>query len=183
MLDKLLSVVATNAKLVVAGAIGAALVAGGGAVAVTQVASSSDATPTATIPVGGAAGAEHRSATATAGIAVPNAPKAPKSTDANETDGAQGVHGACVSAVAKASPAADAQPGDHGKLVSAAAKSCPGNGSTTSDAARKAAAAKKAAGKANKPGDDTTEDTGRPADPGSQGADNSSGRGQSGTHP
>ena len=119
MLDKLLTTVATNAKLVVAGAIGAALVAGGGAVAVTQVASTTDASSAASEHANehAALKGDNRSDTATAQIAVPK-----PSHSADAEDGAQGVHGACVSAVAKD----DSTVGrDHGKAVSAAAKSCP----------------------------------------------------------
>lgn len=122
MLDKLLATAVSNAKLVVAGAIGAALVAGGGAVAVTQVASTSDTPPAAAAdhPSDHAAlKGDNRSDTATAGIELP---KTPDTEDTDGDQGAQGVHGACVSAEAHN----DSTEGrDHGKAVSAAAKTCP----------------------------------------------------------
>ena len=118
MLDTLLSTAVSNAKLVVAGAIGAALVAGGGAVAVTQVAStshpSSNANEHATLQ------GDNRSDTATAQIELPKPEKSPKSDEAG--DGAQGVHGACVSAVAQDKSTEGRM---HGKAVSEAAHSCP----------------------------------------------------------
>ena len=121
MLDKLLTTVAANAKLALAAAAGAALVAGGSAVAISNVADSGTA-PTA--PTSAAnehisdQGLASRSDTATVGIS-PKPSHSPKADNGN----AGHNHGACVSAVAKASPAANAQPGDHGSLVSAAAKS------------------------------------------------------------
>lgn len=139
MLDKLLSVVATNAKLVVAGAVGAALVAGGGAVAIQQV---SDSTPSSVStevrggdPLG--TGAENRSDTATANIA-PKPPKPPKTDDGDPADGAKDNHGACVSAAAHAAVPADAAPNARGKAVSAIAKSDCGKKVKDADKAVKA---------------------------------------------
>jgi hypothetical protein len=132
MLDKLLSTAVSNAKLVVAGAIGAALVAGGGAVAVTQVASSSDASTAASEHANEHATlkGDNRSDTATAGIDLPKPSKSPKAEDGDE--GAQGVHGACVSAVAQDKSTVGR---DHGKAVSEAAHSCPKGGEDATGAA------------------------------------------------
>lgn len=118
MLDKLLSVVATNAKLVVAGAVGAALVAGGGAVAIQQV---SDSTPSSVTTELGT-GDEHRSDTATAKIAT-KPPKPPKTDDGDTDGGAKDNHGACVSAAAHAAVQAGSDSNAHGKAVSLVAKS------------------------------------------------------------
>lgn len=131
MLDKLLSTAVSNAKLVVAGAIGAALVAGGGAVAVTQVASTSD-TPQAVSEHAdehAALKGESRSDTATAGIDLPKPSKSPKAE--KDGDGAQGVHGACVSAVAHDKSTVGRA---HGKAVSEAAQSCPKGGDDANEA-------------------------------------------------
>src|SRR3954454_3513887 len=102
MLDKLLATAANNAKLAIAAAAGAALVAGGSAVAFQQV---SDETTSVTAPVKGGehaseTGVESRSDTATATIA-PKPSRSPEPTQSPKADGEQGVHGACVSAVAQ----------------------------------------------------------------------------------
>jgi hypothetical protein len=120
MLDKLLSAAATNAKLAIAAVAGAALVASGGAVAISNVADSSPASEHAS-EQGRAASLlnnGNRSDTATATIS-PKPSKSPKV----KNEGEQGVHGACVSAVARDKNAVI--DGSHGKAVSAAAKNCP----------------------------------------------------------
>jgi hypothetical protein len=134
MLDKLLSVATTNAKLALAAAAGAAHGAGGAAVAITPVSSDTATTTTVTGPVKGGehasdTGREHRSDTATATIS-PKPSKSPKAD--SEGDGAQGVHGACVSAVAQDK---STEGRDHGKAVSEAAHNCPKGDDAAGDAA------------------------------------------------
>lgn len=154
MLDKLLSTAVSNAKLVVAGAIGAALVAGGGAVAVTQVASSTDTQPSVSENANehAALQGDNRSDTATAQIALPKPSKSPKA----ETEGAQGVHGACVSAVAQDKTTVGR---DHGKAVSEAAHTCPKGDDADSDAADSDAA------DSDEADDDADDDATKPAKP------------------
>ncbi|MCA1721754.1 MAG: hypothetical protein LC779_11860 [Actinobacteria bacterium] len=102
MLDKLLSAAATNVKLVLAAAAGAALVAGGSAVAISNVADSD--TPTGTTSSQNLRGTDHaseqgkanRSDTATVGITLP-APK-PAEGDKPDEPKTEASHGACVSA-------------------------------------------------------------------------------------
>ena len=157
MLDKLLSTAASNVKLVLAATAGAALVAGGSAVAISNVADSGTVAPSS-------AANEHisdqglasRSDTATVGIS----PKPSHSPKADSEHGSSGNnHGACVSAIAKASPSPDASPGDHGKLVSAAAKSDCGKtaGATTADKAKGKSADAKNKTHATETADDATE--------------------------
>ncbi|MBK5305321.1 MAG: hypothetical protein JJD92_01390 [Frankiaceae bacterium] len=124
MLDKLLSVTVQNAKLALAAVAGAALVAGGSAVAITQVSDSGPVKGGENLSV---TGAENRSDTATATI-TPKSPKPSKSPKAEadaDSEGGQGVHGACVSAVAHDK---SLEGREHGKAVSAAAHSCPKGG-------------------------------------------------------
>jgi hypothetical protein len=132
VLDKLLSAATTNVKLVLAAAAGAALVAGGSAVAINSVSDSSGVNEH-TSEQGLSAAAlqgENRSDTATARIGSPKPSKSPKA-DGEHPDNP----GACVSAVAKTTPAAEAAPNAHGKLVSETAKSDCGktDGSTTAE--------------------------------------------------
>ena len=136
MLDKLLATATNNAKLALAAIAGAALVAGGSAVAFQQVSDDTSATPNVTVSQQDTAagqGAEHRSDTATAHINLPKPSKSPKPTKSPSADGAQGVHGACVSAVAQDKSTVGR---DHGKAVSEAAHSCPkgGDDATETDA-------------------------------------------------
>jgi hypothetical protein len=116
-------------------------VAGGSAVAITSVSDNSPASEHAS-DTGLAAAldqGDNRSDTATARIATPKPSKSPK---ADKPEGERkDNHGACVSAVAKATPAADAEPNAHGKLVSETAKSDCGKtaGGSSADAKKKAA--------------------------------------------
>ena len=163
MLDKLLNTAVANAKLALAAAAGAALVAGGSAVAITNVADSKPSD----VPRASATGVENRSATSTATI------KPPKDDTAEQPGVRKDNHGKCVSeAVAKAK-AGLAAGAEQGPAVSAAARSCPkpGKGAATAEekkadaaekraeakkkaeAARTAAEAKKAAGQAHRPAD------------------------------
>ena len=167
MLDKLLSAATTNAKLVLAAAAGAALVAGGGAVAITSVSDSgaSEQGLSASELQG-----ENRSDTATAKIAVPKPSKSPK---ADKVEGERkDNHGACVSAVAKATPAADADPNAHGKLVSETAKSDCGKTAGGSSAEAKKKAADKKAERTSGTDDDADDD----GSPSSTGVERSGGR-------
>jgi hypothetical protein len=169
VLDKLLSTATTNAKLLLAAAAGAALVAGGSAVAITNVSDSGSAGDDSVVAALDAG--EHRSDTATAKIATPKASKSPK---ADKPEGERkDNHGACVSAVAKATPAADADPNAHGKLVSETAKSdCGKTANGNSAEAKKKAADKKA--EHAKTGDaDDADDDGTPS---STGVERSGGR-------
>lgn len=123
MLDKVLTALATNAKLAIAATAGAALVAGGSAVAVTQVADSTPTAPTSTVSAPLAAAgddaneaAEHRSDTSTATI-EPKPTKSPKPTKAPKTKDCN--HGKAVSAAAHDK---SKHGRDHGKAVSAVAQ-------------------------------------------------------------
>lgn len=119
MLAKLVTVLTHNAKLALAAVAGAAVVAGGSAVAIQQVANSTPTTTTTvTAPVKGGEhasdrGVEQRSDTATAGI-KPNPGKHGK------PDKVKGcTHGAAVSAAAH-DPSTQGR--EHGKAVSTVAR-------------------------------------------------------------
>ena len=118
----MLATLVNNAKLALAAAAGAALVAGGSAVAITNVADSGSAPNEASTLQG-----DNRSDTATATIAS-KSPKPEKSAKADKPEGETPKtdnHGTCVST--KVHAAQDATPAgkERGKAVSAAAKSCP----------------------------------------------------------
>ncbi|MEO6204163.1 MAG: hypothetical protein ABIO67_02095 [Mycobacteriales bacterium] len=125
MLSKLLTIAAQNAKLALAGVAGAALVAGGSAVAISNVSDNTEAT------------------TADTSVAQPLA--APNSTsvetvttspsDTGTVTASPRNHGACVSAVARTK--VEGETGrEHGKRVSEAAKTCL-KGDDSDKAARK----------------------------------------------
>jgi hypothetical protein len=156
VLEKLLSTATTNAKLVLAATAGAALVAGGSAVAISNVADSS--TPSAAAAVdphasdqdktASAAQGDNRSDTATATIGSHKPAPVTGSTDKPAN------HGACVSAAARTKPAAGAAPSTHGKTVSAVAQSdCNKAAASTTDQSKDAKSVHKPA-KANSHTDD-----------------------------
>lgn len=185
MFDKLLTIAASNAKLAVAGAVGAALVAGGSAVTIAQVSHSGPATSASSTAdkTGDDPAGALKDATAT----EPAEPVEAAESDSHTVGIDVGVHGACVKLAATAAPVAGTS---HGSLVSAAAKTCP-TGNAKADAARKAAAdrkaaaaARKAAAQKHKPATTgrptgagsqagTSDTAGKPTDAGSQGASHS----------
>jgi hypothetical protein len=122
MLDKLLATAANNAKLALAAAAGAALVAGGSAVAFQQVA---DSTATDTAAVSTSASPDALLSSSVSDTSTATIPPKPSKSPKAESGGAQGVHGACVSAVARDKTTVGR---DHGKAVSEAAHSCPKGG-------------------------------------------------------
>ena len=138
MTNKLLAIAAQNAKLALAVIAGAALVAGGSTVAVTNVSDSTEHAPDASVTQTVAAPAAGEvEVVETASSASPTAGLTP-SPRANN-------HGACVSAVARTKVAGETGR-EHGKRVSAAAKSCPKGGEDTA-VETEATAAEKAAKK------------------------------------
>ena len=121
MLDKLLTIATGHAKLALAAAAGAALVAGGSAVAIQQVSDSSTSTSTVTTPVKGGEhasdqGEEQRSDTATATIS-PKPSHSPEESEAPEPSESPKscTHGAAVSAAAHDR---STHGREHGKAVS-----------------------------------------------------------------
>lgn len=123
MLNKLLTIAAQNAKLALAGVAGAALVAGGSAVAISNV------SETTTTPDAGV----------TQTLAAPDSTTVETVTtspsDTATATATPGIHGACVSAVARTK--VEGETGrEHGKRVSEAAKTCP-KGDDSEKAARK----------------------------------------------
>ena len=179
MLDKILSVVASNAKLVVAGAIGAALVAGGSAVAISNVSDNSTTAPSVSShasdqgALASAAKGDNRSDTATANI-PPKPPKPPKPAGTPK-----GCHGALVSAAAHGTTHGRA----HGAAVKLAAhdKSCQhaNAGTHTPDANDPAEAPDNESPEAP----DAAEGPDNESGSGTDGSNHTSGvHGQSGTH-
>src|SRR3954464_6299782 len=100
MLDKLLATAANNAKLAIAAAAGAALVAGGSAVAFQQVADSTASDPAVVVSASPSVDPTVTPVSDTSTATIPTPTPSPSASPDAEDGGAQGVHGACVSAVA-----------------------------------------------------------------------------------
>lgn len=120
----MLDILVNNAKLALAAVAGAALVAGGSAVAITTVGDEAPAaagSPSARQDAQhiSDAGEKNRAATATAGITLP----APKPVEQPKSDDATKSHG--CSEVVHAAQAKTAPGKARGAAVSAAAKACP----------------------------------------------------------
>jgi len=157
VLEKLLSLAAANAKLAIAAAAGAALVAGGSAVAIQNVASSGSETVTVADNAS-ERGEESRSDTATAKINLPKPTKSPRA-DKDKADN----HGRCVSEAAHLKPEGETGR-EHGERVSLVAKSDCGKDEATrsqrsADSDDNAAeAAEEAAEKAREAREDAAQD-------------------------
>ena len=188
MLDKLLTVATGHAKLALAAVAGAALVAGGSAVAIQQVSDSTTSTNTVTTPVKGGEhaseqGEDQRSDTATATISPKpkHSPEESESPEPSESPKACN-HGAAVSAAAHDQ---STQGREHGKAVSKVARDKSACATKSEDGAENESDVNDANDSENEheateaPHPARTADSGDRNDSGDNGSEHSGGHGQS----